>query len=188
MKKIILSIVCVLALSFLGFSQDNNTASHTVSVQIEQHALVDIEAPSGVATSIVLKPSAPTEAGLGITMDNVKNNDLWLNYSSIVQNGQPRTVKVKVDGNLPNSLGLYLKTSSYSGNGKGQKGQVSNGAALKIGGGETTILHDIKTCYTGDGINNGHNLEYSLKLENENNYQELSAGSYNLTVTYTISE
>lgn len=191
MKKLILTIVPVLIFTLIGFAQsDSKSATHAVSISIEDFALLDIEGPGG-STAISLQPTTPDEAGLGITFDaDSKDKNLWLNYSSVVANGKTRKVTAKVDGQLPKGLDLMLKTDSYSGNGKGKNGQVSSSAAQKLSGGETEILKEIGSCYTGNGTNNGHNLEYSLRLQDNdaNNYQNLQSGTYNITVTYTISD
>lgn len=191
MKKVILSIVPVIVFYFFGFAQgDSKTATHAVNISIENFALLDIEGPSG-STAVSLQPTAPDEAGLGITFgDDSKDNALWLNYSSVVAKGKTRKVTAKVGGTLPGGMDLMLKTNTYSGNGKGKNGQVSNSAAQKLSGSETEILKEIGSCYTGNGVSNGHNLEYSLQLQNADdaNYQNLESGSFDITVTYTISD
>ncbi|MEZ5103567.1 MAG: hypothetical protein R2757_03655 [Draconibacterium sp.] len=191
MKKVTLSIVAVLVFYFSSFSQtDSKTAFHAVTIDIKDFALIDIEGP-GNNTSIKLESTTPTEAGLGINFDNASNNTLWLNYSSVVAKGKTRKITAKVDGTLPDGVDLMLKANTYSGNGKGQKGQPSNVAAQKLTSGETEIINNIKSCYTGNGVNNGHNLEYSLRFKDgseDNAYNELESGTFNINVTYTVSE
>lgn len=194
MKKVILTIVPVLVFSFFSLAKEKDngskSATHSASIKVEDFALLDIEGPGG-STAISLQPTTPDEAGLGITFDeDSKDDNLWLNYSSVVASGKTRKVTAKVDGTLPTGLDLMLKTDSYSGDGKGKNGQVSSDAAQKLTGSETEILKEIGSCYTGDGTKNGHNLEYSLRLQDNDadNYQNLQSGTYNITVTYTISD
>ncbi len=194
MKKSILTIVATFIISILTFAvpsgdnNDRNTATHNVSIEIPTIALIDVEAADGEASTINLVPDVSSlEAGEAVDFETASNSDLWLNYSSIVQGGNPRTISVSINGNLPSNLGLYLTTGNYDGNGKGKTGQVSNSAPQELSSNSKNIIHDIKSCYTGNGINNGHNLKYSLKVKDQNNYQNINAGSYDVTVTYTIT-
>jgi len=196
MKKVALTIAASLFISGLtmamvvpsGDNDDKSTATHTVSIEVPTIALVDIEAAGGEASTINLTPDISSlEAGEAVDFGTATNSDLWLNYSSIVNGGNPRTISASISGTLPSEIGLYLTTSSYEGNGKGKTGTVMNSAPQELTSNAHGIINDIKSCYTGNGINNGHNLTYSLKVKNENNYQNISAGSHNITVTYTIT-
>ena len=194
MKKSILTIVATLTISVLTFAapsgdnNDKNTATHNVSIEIPTIAIIDVEAADGEASTINLVPNISSlEAGEAVDFETASNSDLWLNYSSIVQGGNPRTISASISGNLPNNLGLYLTIGNYDGNGKGKTGLVANSAPQELTINSKNIIHDIKSCYTGNGINNGHNLKYALKVKDGNNYQNINAGSYDVTITYTIT-
>ena len=186
MKKVILTIATSLFFFGLTIAQDNNDtneAGHKISIKINTHALVDVEAASGEATSINLEPTAPKEAGLGLNFDNIKNNDLWLNYSSIVEKGKTRSISASIDKDLPKGITLELAIASDAG--KGKVGTAASNAQVLTKSG-VTIVSNIKSCYTGSGTEKGHNLTYSLKMD-EDSYGDLEAGNNEFEITYTIT-
>src|SRR5690554_2375247 len=90
---------------------DTQTASHDIALTIETLALIDIEA-EGNNINISLNPAAPTEAGLGYDFSNSENNDLWLNYSSIVKKDQSREITAALDGNFPEGITLSVSAAN----------------------------------------------------------------------------
>jgi hypothetical protein len=175
---------------------DNNQASHRVGITIPTVALVDVEGANGEASSINLSPSVSgLEAGEAVNFSSATDNSLWLNYTSIVEGGildshgnnsNTRSISARLsDGSLPGGVNLLLTVGNIS-SGNGAKGHSA--ASDKV---LTTSAQDvvtgIGTCYTETGNNKGHQLTYKLNMDN-GNYQALTAGSYEVTVQYTISE
>lgn len=88
------------------------------------------------------------------------------------------------------ALRLRLTDRPYSGNGDGYLGSPQNNSnnGIKLGSDNKKIIEDIKTCYTGNGAGNGHQLVYSLQLKN-NKYEDIDFDeSATLAVLYTISD
>ena len=48
------------------------------------------------------------------------------------------------------------------------------------------LITEVKSCYTGTGENNGHNLIYYLELSSAESYAELLEGENDITITYTL--
>ena len=90
-----------------------------------------------------------------------------------------------MDNDLPEGITIELAISSDAGKGKGKVGKAENGAKTLSTHG-VDIVKDIKSCYTGTGSEKGHNLTYSLKM-NEDKYGDLEADSYEVDITYTIT-
>ncbi len=158
------------------FAQISN--DHQLTLRLSEVALLDIE--PGI-TSVSLDAALPVDAGepLEMTIDNSS----WINYTSCVSNSSSRTISVELDGILPSWLELQLDISSYSGSGQGNFG--TSVGTITLSGVTTNIITGITRCYTGDGINNGHQLTYRLVI---NDYASLVSTSYGpLLVTYTIS-
>lgn len=187
MKKLLFIFVTILF--FAGTTvinaQDTNEAGHKISININTHAMVDVEAADGEASTISLAPTAPEEAGLGLNFENLSNSDLWLNYSSIVEKNGNRSISVSMDKDLPEGITVELAVSSDAGNGKGNVGDAAENAQAITKNG-ITIVSDIKSCYTGNGIEKGHNLTYSLKMD-EDSYGDLEADAHEIEITYTIT-
>jgi len=83
---------------------------------------------------------------------------------------------------------LSVKASSCSGNGNGKTGIPTGKVHLS----EKTqdIITHIGSCYTGDGVNNGHMLTYSLEPgKNNTDYETLAyENSASLHVIYTLTD
>jgi len=159
------------------------SVSHTVEIEIPEVALLDIE-----GGNITLKGTAPTEAGNKVEF-NQTNNALWINYSSIIRNKGSRKVTVAItDGEVPEGLELSVQAAAYSGNGEGTTGSVKDKAIKLKGRKAKTIITAIGSAYTGNGVNNGHNLTYKIAQSNKkDSYSKLrSDQSQTLTITYTL--
>lgn len=190
MKKHKLSFLSLIALAFSIHmnAQDTNTDNHTIGITIPEVALVDIE--PAASKNITMGFTAPTEAGLPITLTGT-NNTLWLNYSSIKSVADAtRTVSVKLNALIP-GVDIKVTAAAASGSGAGTLGTPS--AQLILSAADQTIVSGIGSAYTGDGANNGHNLTYTLAPGSGSgsvaSYADLEATTTAVaTVTYTISD
>jgi len=155
------------------------TGSSNLSVNLPTIALVDIE-PMG---AINLNFSAPIQAGMPIIAPTV-NNTKWLNYTSAVTaNGTNRRITASINRTIP-GIAIRLLTGPPSSTGAGVLG-VSAGQ-LTLGTTPIVIVSGIRGAFTGNGANNGHQLNFSLTTTN---YANLSAmTSTVVVVTYTILE
>ena len=190
LTKLFLAAVIVLTAN-ASFAQDTNEASHTVTINIEEVALLDLEATAG--TAIILKGTAPTEAGEAVTFgDDATNATIWINYSSIVgSTTEPaRNVSVQItDGAVPAGLKLTALASADAGNGAGTMGEAS--AVLTLTVDSQDIITGVGSAYTGDGATNGHKLTYQLGYATDaaTDYGSLDFDNSDvLTITYTLSD
>ncbi|WP_396192981.1 hypothetical protein [Flavobacterium sp.] len=192
----IIVILLFLAVSPTSYSQgippplgaDTNIDEHNALITIPEVALLDLEATNG--TTVSLNPSAPTEAGLALSFP-VTNSSIWLNYSSIIgSTTEPsRNVSVQItSGTVPAGTSLKIAVAADSGNGDGLMGTPSTPIALSNAA--QNVITGIGSSYTGNGVNKGHNLQYTLDLLP-------SAGAYGLldfdfnetlVITYTLTD
>jgi hypothetical protein len=190
MKKLSLIIAAVFIFGVGNVVKaDNGNDRHQVSIGISTHAFVDIESTTG-SSAIILSPSAPTEAGLGLSFTNISNSDLWLNYSSIVSsNGSKNSISAKIEGNLPTGVSIELFVGDCVENGDGNVGQRKGGGnPVELTDSEQEIIHNIESGYTGNGSGSGHNLTYTLKADNNVDYEDIVADSEDIEIVYTITE
>ncbi|WP_247234446.1 hypothetical protein [Telluribacter sp. SYSU D00476] len=152
------------------------------SISLPVVALLDIE-PSNDA--VVLAIPATTEAGQSLTMSATSNNTKWLNYTSaILAGGSTRRITAQISsGSVPAGVRLLLTVSSPMGAGGGARGGSVTNLALTTAA--QTILSGIGGAFTGNGINNGHQLTYSLGISN---YSSLVKTSSTVMVTYTLTD
>jgi len=199
MKKVVLTIAAFLFVTGVTFAQDNNDsneASHKVEIKVPTVALVDVEGADGEVQSISLEPTVENlEAGSAVDFSTATDNSLYLQYTSIVagkenKENSSNTRKITAEisegaSGLPNGLHLLL-TAGGASSGNGKKGQ-SVADKLELSSKAQDVITGIGSCYTESGKNKGHQLTYTLNMNNEN-YQTLIADTYQVTVQYTISE
>ena len=187
MKKLTLSIIAVLGMSFGALAQagpDTKTDNHTITITIPEVALLDIEQAS--AKNISLAFTAPTEAGLAITGPTTGLNTLWLNYSSIIESSgadASRTISVKATGLV---AGVLLNVTAGTPVVVGGTGGVPV-PITSVTSADQTIVNNIGSVYTGDGISAGSNITYALSAP-AGTYGSLIAGTPVVTVIYTLSD
>lgn len=173
---------CV-AVILLGLIAGNGLAQTTgqaaVNVTLPIVALLDVE-PANAAITLSLPPI--TEAGNSLS--SVSNSTQWLNYTSAVSiGGMGRSIGAYISsGSLPAGLRLMLSVGPPAGSGGGARGgSIAN---LTLGSTPQIILRDIGGAFTGNGINNGHPLTYTLLVQN---FGQLKATqSATVTITYTF--
>lgn len=113
----------------------------------------------------------------------------WLNYTSVVEENSTNLISANLTTvDLPAEVIIKLKVGMATGAGYGQKG-VSVGT-ITLSNYPQTIITNIGTCFTGQGANMGHQLNFQWVLHP--NYDEDLLKEYNLKdlkvgVTYTIS-
>ena len=167
---------------------DTNKDSHSLTIGIPEVALLDIESSSSKA--ITLNATAPKEAGEKVVF-NQTNNELWINYSSIVGNNMSREVTVQItDGDVPNGIELTIQASDYKGDGEGAMGTAAKKAIVLNDKKATNIIEEIGSSYTGNGATKGHNLTYKIaQSKDKDAYSKLNFDQSNtLTITYTLTD
>lgn len=165
-------------------AQNNNITN--LSIDIPEVALLSLKSlSSGVVN---LAPQAPDEAGMALNFSLAHSNDIWINYSSILNsnNHTNRQLNAMIDGEIPDGLQLKLIASSDAGYGKGQVG-IPTGE-ITLSSTKQEIISGIGSCYTGVGLNKGHLLTYYLEMNNDGLYSSLQNNSFNLTVKFTLSD
>ncbi|RIH66256.1 hypothetical protein D1164_04920 [Mariniphaga sediminis] len=202
MKKLAFILTSIILISATvkvstGSTGDDETSSHNLGISVPEVALVDVEGPSGEGTTINLSPNINNlEAGAAVDFTTANDNSLWLNYTSIIEQGnngngngngssKTRKIKAEIDENLPDGLDLMLEVGTIA-SGSGQTGTaIQEKIALKKG--PTTVIDDIGSCYTENGAGKGHRLTYSLAVK-DNKFDKVMAETFSVQVTYTITE
>lgn len=172
----ILSIICTL---LSGYLLSQTTGSKNAAVTLPIITLMDIEPAGNITLSFI----APTEAGRAL-VNPAANTSKWINYTSaIASGGVSRKITASVNKLIP-GIDIRLQASAVSGSGSGTLGTTAGLVTLTTT--PITIISGIGGAYTGNGINNGHQLTISLV---PNNYSNLSAQSNTpVVITYTITE
>lgn len=159
--------------------QAQNNTNFSVTLIMPQVSRLDVE-PSGVP--ILFTFQAPTEAGSALG-NLPANTSKWLNFTSAVALNQRRSVRVQLSNPLPVGVTLQLTTSPVSGGGAGALGSVQSPLVLSTTA--QTLLQDIGGAFTGNGINTGYRLNFSVQIPN---YAQLRAQTATTSVIYTLTD
>lgn len=179
--KLIVSISFILIIfSVLSArTQNNNNAEMSVTVSIPAFALIDF-----VGNDNHITFNTPNQVEQIITPSTL--NKTWLNYSSIIESGSTNYITVHISsGNLPAESSINLQISEDGGVGAGKMGIAS--AQITLTEYPQNIITDIGSCYTGRGIEKGHQLTYLWKNIDDFSNSIYSKNEYEITVTYTIT-
>ncbi len=184
-KKIIVPFISMVLIfiSNVAFSQWQE-GQLNANISLPQIALVDIE-PS-VNNSIHFTITPATESGDPAVAETTAGGNLWINYSSSLTSAQnSRSIIAEISqGTFPEGMILYIEASGYSGTGRGQFGQSAG--KVEITNQPTQIITNIGNCFTGDGINNGHLITFSIAISD---YSKIvSSDELNFMVLYTITD
>lgn len=187
MKKIAFTFALALVGTFAFSQTDDHDDSHQISFSIPATSILDIEGPGG-NNAISFTPDAIIEAGNSFNF-NLSNSTLWLNYSNIKPSAEAtRKITVGMTNDLPTGMHLTVNAGEDVGNGNGVKGTPNTSAIILTNGSSSTIITGIGSAYTGNGINNGHQLTYNLSF-NDAEFETLSADlNQSVTITYTIAD
>lgn len=181
MNKIILFFV-ILVTSNLA-AQTIDTQEIEVSLALPEVSLVSIKPDN---STIVISMENANVAGEKIVCTSKSENHLWLNYTcSLAPESPSKNLTAQIiSGSVPNGLELQLTVSDYTGNGKGRFGTPI--PKIKLQNYPQNIISNIGGSYTNQGINNGHELEYTLEISN---YKLLDSEKSNtLTILYTLND
>ena len=185
MGKLNTLILCILLLfSKTGFSQLNEEGQINILFSIPEITLVDIESVSdnNINFNIVLS----NESGESPQITETSGETLWINYSSAISpNISSRSIVAEIsNGELPEGLSLFVQASPYSGIGKGRLGEPAG--RINLTNVPKPVITNIGNCFTGDGVNNGHMLTYTMEVSD---YTLLhSVDNVFCTVLYTITD
>jgi len=150
----------------------------TIRFKTQRVAKMDIE-PNNNLVNMIL--TSPVEAGAPV--QGITNTSKWLNYSCCLKlTDSDRYITVAIaSGSVPAGLRLSVTASAYTGLGDGTTG-TSSGTII-LSGTAQTIISGIRGAYTGNGVNNGHQLNYELEIINYNQLDFNNSTTINLEFT-----
>lgn len=168
---------------FLVFLLLSSTAygQSTVLVNLNMPSIskMDVE-PDKNGFNLALTP--PGEAGEGITNQST-NATKWINFTSAVDFNTSRKISAQISGATIDGLDLKMAVSTYSGGGDGELGTSLSSIILSTT--PQTIINNIGGAYTGNGVNNGYNLTYSLDVTD---FSKLRNASKSFSIVFTMTD
>jgi hypothetical protein len=147
-----------LVVAGFAFGQATDTADHEIQVNINHVALIELN-DAGLMT---LTTSDPAAAGDVFTGDSDSDRELYYTLLT-ASNGniQAQLNNVGYDTSPPAGTLLYLQATSTGGT--GATGTVQPQITLDTTA--QTIVGAIGTCYTGNAVDDGAQLLYTLSID-----------------------
>ncbi len=176
--KSIIFIIFISSTSNFCFSQTQSTDN--VYFTLPEIALLNIEPNTN---DIILEFEAPTEPGDELIPTGADTK--WLNYTAtLALGGTPKVVTAQVSSvtNIP-GLTIELTISGYSGNGRGVFG--TSVGTINLTTTAQTIITGIGGCFTRNGVNRGHEIEYNASISDYSVFENPVEPS--MDVVFTIS-
>ena len=140
---------------------DQKTTSGTIA--LSGIAIVDVEPDPGLGLSFGVS-AASLEAGMpaGGGSGDGTNEDLWINFT--YRSNGFTNARIYVKTNLPLPSGLTLKVQIISNSDPTNQYPLNpNLSELTLSEAEQVIVYDFGSGYTGDGVNNGYQLRYTME-------------------------
>lgn len=165
-------------------AQNNNSAEMSITLNISAIALIDFAMEGSQTITLIYSSLGPQQVEQIITPSI--DDKTWLNYSSIVKTGSSNYITVHISsGTLPADVSLDVMIGSDVGGGAGTKGTSTNRITLSKF--PQNIITNIGSCYTGRGINKGHQLSYIWENPVSYDYSLNYDNGQAIAVTYTIT-
>jgi len=157
--------------------------SVNVRFSVPEIAVVDIEP---AYNNIEFSVTASASPGGEPVVKQVSGESIWLNYSSAIRgNGNKRSINAQLAGsNIPDGISFFIEASAPSALGSANQG--TSAGKVKISEEPRPIITGIGSCFTGDGVNMGHELTYSVEITDFNKVR--SETDQVFTVVYTITD
>ncbi|MEA1878530.1 MAG: hypothetical protein U9N86_16945 [Bacteroidota bacterium] len=182
MNRFVQILFFLLTCSLQLVGQTSNSVDIPITISIPEVALVDFQ-----GTSRLITVNSPDDGQRSVEQIITQSTDdnTWLNYSSIVPPGVSNYISVYIsDGNLPPATFINLNIGDDVSAGRGATGSPSGEIILSRY--PQNIITGIGSCYTGRGINKGHQLFFSVVGENADLVKP-GNNNYRISVTYTIA-
>jgi hypothetical protein len=184
MAKIIpaISVILLMFITNKAFSQWEEGRINVI-FSVPEIALIDIESHS--SGHIHFTVTSTGVSGETPRIEESSGEQLWINYSSALsQPNRSRTIIAEMLQTLPDGLSMFLEASAYRGTGKGRQGTTSG--KINLSRQPQPIISGMGNCYTGDGVNNGHSLAFSIEITDYEKIKAMNESEF--TVVYTITD
>lgn len=180
--KYVIAIVVALT-SELSANAQWNSDNINVRFSLPEIAVLDIEPGLG---NVEFNIAAPGLAGGEPVVEHVSSETVWINYTSaILKNGNRRSINAQIsEGSIPDGISLYIEASVASAFGSANQGNPVG--KVQVTDQPRPIISGIGSCFTGDGIGKGHEIQYFLEISDFDQIKSIEDQVF--TVLYTITD
>jgi hypothetical protein len=170
--------VCLLSVVCVSIYAASDTATHDVTMNVNEVVLIDLNNTS----TLTLSTTAPANGGEDPTGE-IDSTSKLLQYTSLVASGTTRNISVAWSGALDGACpgGTHLEAEAITVPG-GCGSAVSSG--VTVSGTDQNIITGIGSCATGTGAN-GAQMEYRFVVDNVSSLVVGDSTSVRLVFTLT---
>ena len=146
------------SINLFGGGKEFNTAS----LQLQPIEIIDVEPESLTGGSTNL---SGLEAGLPASASgSIEDADLWLNFTFRDADYQPGNVYVYSTLPVPAGMTITVEVISFAPTGSYATPSFSPVVTIANNGArfDSRFIYDFQNGYTGDGMNNGYQLKYTI--------------------------
>lgn len=121
----------------------------------------------------------------GYAPQGIKDDSRWLNYTILMKDQEPHysiTAQLMA-GEVPKGTVIRLRAGSYFGPGEGKTG-IPTGEII-VSETPQVIIDQIGTSHTGNGLNVGHQLFYTIEIQDFTKFEEISSSIH---ILFTITQ
>lgn len=166
-------------LLWLLFPSFSVLAQASVSVNLTLNSVTLLSISPNTST-VSMTFQAPSSGGGGLVSPSA-NTSKWIHFTSAVALNATRRITAQISsGSVPNGVSLRVLAGSAA-NGAGTLGASSGTVTLSTSA--ATIINGIGGAYTGTGVSDGYNLQYSVVISN---YSQLRQSSATCAIVYTL--
>jgi len=176
-------IIVVVLTNGVSANAQWNSGNINVRFSLPEIAVLDIEPELG---NVEFNIGAPGLAGGEPVVEHVSIETVWLNYTSaILKNGNRRSINAQIsEGSVPDGISLYIEASVASS--FGSENQGTPVGKVQVSSQPRPIISGIGSCFTGDGIGKGHEIQYFLEISDFDQIKSIEDQVF--TVLYTITD
>lgn len=186
-KRLLFIALVTLFFSFstMVHSQNNNKTEMSLHLTIPAISLLGFAENGNQIITYSYSNSAPNQIEQIITPTTTGDNT-WLFYSSIVEYGLTNYITAQISlGSLPADVSLNVLVGADAGAGAGMTG--TSLGQITLSPFPQNIITNIGSCYTGRGVNKGHQLTYTWENQESFNYSYYFESGNLIAVTFTIT-
>ena len=172
------AVAAALGLAAVGAAALTDTDSHTVTMTVDEIALVNLDDTTNITLTIV----APASGGQQPV--NAINATKQLQYTSVVTPLATRTITLSWGGaGAPAGTSLLAEVTGIIST-IGSCGTTTG--SITVSTTDTSLVNAIGGCATGTGATDGAALQYTLQIDDFTLLQ--AAQTTNETLTFTLTE
>ncbi len=178
--KLLFIWMLVMMLPIQAFAQ-NFTAGDPVTLQIPSFSMI---ATNNAPVSLTLSTNVP-----GAMLNPSSNSNVFVRITSIVPGATHRNITARIaSGVVPQGTMLKLISAPSTTTNSGGNLGIPTSTPIILDNTDKILINNIRTCYTGTGLNDGYRLTYTWEPNTQQGqYGLINATTTDVTITVVLT-